>query len=121
MFAILNKCVIVDDDDTETICEHAAFIITDSHLYLTTSKYGWLMDKSERDVELKRTQFMTDLMELDNVNEKTFAITFLDEVRNEKQVWRCEFETASCLQNTLSAIAQSWEKLFKVPLNYSHN
>lgn len=121
MFAILNQCVIVEDDDSETICDHAAFIITDSHLYLTTSKYGWLMDKSERSVELTRVQFMTDLMELDNVNEKTFAITFLDEVRNEKQVWRCEFVTAACLQNTLSAIAQSWEKLFKVPLNYSDN
>lgn len=121
MFAILSRCKIVEDDDSETYCEHGAFIVTDTHLYLTTAKYAWLMDKTERSVEVARAELMTDLVEVDNVSGTTFAITFLDEIHNQKQVWHCAFETDSCLQNTLAAIAQSWEKLFKVPLISSNN
>lgn len=121
MFAILNRCKITENDDSETLFEQAAFIVTDTHLYLTTAKYAWLMDKSECPIETARTELMTDLVEVDNVNDTSFSITFLDEIHNQKQAWHCAFETDSCLQNTLAAIAQSWEKLFKVPLISSNN
>lgn len=121
MFTILNYCNIIEDDESTLIYEHASFITTDSHLYLTKSKYDWLMDESDRGVEVARSQEMTDLIELDTVDEKTFMITFLDEIHDQRHVWHCSFETASCLQNTLAAISQSWEKLFKVPLINANN
>lgn len=121
MFTILNHCNIIEDDDSKLVYEHASFITTDSHLYLTKSKYDWLLDESDRSVEVARSQEMTDLIELDKVDEKTFMITFLDEIHDQRHVWHCSFETASCLQNTLTAISQSWEKLFKVPLINANN
>lgn len=117
MLAILNQCIITDNNDFDTAHEFTAIIITDTKLHVTTSKYSWLMDKTERSIEVARSQLMTDLVDVEHIDETTFIITFLDEIREQKEKWHCVFETNSCLQNTFAAIAQSWEKLFKVPLS----
>lgn len=116
MFAILNCCIIRDNDESKTVHDFAALIVTDEHLYITTTKYGWLIDKLDQNIVVAKTQLMTDLVDVENINVTTFAISFLDEIQDRKEKWTCHFETESCLNDTFAPIAQSWEKLFKVPL-----
>lgn len=116
MFTILNHCKVIDHNDSTVVYNHPAFILTDSHLYVTKSKYGWLIEKLDRSIEVARMQLMTDLVEVEHVDDTTFVISFLDENRDQKENWECKFDTSSCLQNTFETLAASWEKLFKVPL-----
>lgn len=115
MLAILNSCRITSDHLNETY-EHVAFITTDSYLYLTTSKYGWLMEKFDYVLDIAQSQLMTNLVDIDNVTDTSFTINFLDEINNRTELWECTFETNSSLDSTFKAIAQSWEEYFKVPL-----
>lgn len=115
MLAILNECKITSDDNNEAL-EYATFITTETHLYVTTSKYGWLMEKSDQNVAIERSQLMSNLVDVDNVTETSFCINFLDEINDRTELWKCSFDTKSCLDSTFNAIAQSWEKLFQVPL-----
>lgn len=116
MFTILKYCKITDHDDANTTHEYAAFILTDTNLYVTTIKYGWLAEKLDRSIEVARSQPMTDLVDVEHIDENTFNISFLDETQDQKENWECKFETDSSLQNTFETLATSWEKLFKVPL-----
>lgn len=115
MLAILNECKITSDDINETL-EYVTFITTETNLYVSTSKYGWLMEKSDQNVEIAQTQLMTNLVDVNNITETSFCINFLDEINDRTELWKCSFETKSCLDSTFNAIAQSWEKLFQVPL-----
>lgn len=115
MLAILSQCTITCEDTHET---HSlvAIIITETKLYLTTSKYGWLADKLQQDIELVNTQLMTNIVGADPIDDHTFLINFLEERENRVEMWKCQFETKASLDSTFNAIAQSWEKLFQVPL-----
>lgn len=116
MLAILNNCKVISDDLNETY-EYSALIITDEKLYLTTSKYGWLADKLDMDIEIARTQLMSNAVGgVDNITDNSFTINFLDDIESRDETWQCTFETNACLESTFNAIAQSWEKLFQVPL-----
>ncbi|XP_055302983.1 serine/threonine-protein kinase 11-interacting protein isoform X2 [Sitodiplosis mosellana] len=117
MLTILNNCKIIDQNDSSTVHEYAAFILTDSNLYVSTPKYGWTVEKLDRSIEVAQMQLMMDLVDVEHINETTFIISFLDEIQDKKQKWECKFETGSCLQNTFETLAASWEKLFKVPLS----
>lgn len=123
MLSILNNCEIIidgsaDNDHKEitTTHEYAAFIITDFNLYVTKSNYGWLIEKLDRDIEVARARKMQDLVNVENVDDKTFIITFLDEIKNVEEKWKCKFDTSSCLQNTFETLKAPWEKIFGVPL-----
>lgn len=115
MLAILSQCTITSDDQRET---HAlvAIIVTETKLYVTTSKYEWLAEKLQQNIELVNTQLMTNIVGVDSIDDRTFSINFLDESENRDEIWKCRFETSSSLDSTFNAIAQSWEKLFQVPL-----
>lgn len=115
MLALLNGCRISSDHLTESY-EHVAFITTDTALYLIKSNYGWLMEKFEYEIQVAQEQPMTNLIEIDDVTDTSFTIHYLDEINNRTELWRCIFETNSCLDSTFKAIAQSWEVLFQVPL-----
>lgn len=116
MFTILSYCKITDHDDVNTTHEYAAFILTDTNLYVTTIKYGWLVEKLDRNIDVARSQPIVDLVDVEHIDDTTFNISFLDETLDQKENWVCKFETSSCLQNTFETVAASWEKLFKVPL-----
>lgn len=117
MLTILNYCKIIDQNGTSIVHEYAAFILTDSNLYVTTPKYGWTIEKLDRNIELAQMQLMTDLVDVEQIDDVTFIISFLDEIHDRKEKWECKFETGSGLQNTFETLATSWEKLFEVPLS----
>lgn len=121
MLAILHQCTIKSEDismgdDTHITHDLVAIIITETNLYLTSPNYGWLADKLEQNIELVNTQLMTNIVGVDAIDDHTFSINFLDEIENRDEIWKCKFETKSSLDSTFNAIAQSWEKLFQVPL-----
>lgn len=116
MLSILNSCKITDYKDISTLHEFAAFIITDSNLYVTKPKYGWLIEKLDRDIEVAEMQKMRDLVSVDSIDERTFVINFLDETNDREEKWECKFETSTCLKSTFDTIKTPWEKLFEVPL-----
>lgn len=115
MLTILNECKIISDHLNETY-ECVAFITVDTQLYLTTSKYGWLMDKIDQPIKVAQSQPMTDLVSVDNITDISFTMSFYDEFLKRHEAWDCTFETKASLDSTFAAIAQSWEKLFRVPL-----
>lgn len=116
MFTILNYCKVIDHNDISITYDGAAFILTDSNLYVTTPKYGWLIEKMDRTIEVAQLQIMTDLVDVENIDDTTIAINFFDDIHDKKETWECKFETSSCLQNTFETMATSWEKIFTVPL-----
>lgn len=116
MLSILAQCKIIDYRDITTTYEYAAFIMTDSILYVTKPDYGWLMERLDRNIDVAQTQKLRDLVNIDSIDDTTFAINFLDETIDREEKWECKFETSSCLQNTFATIKTPWEKLFKVPL-----
>lgn len=117
MLVVLNQCEIVGGTTNESV-EFGSLIITESNLYLTTSKYGWLAEKLDQGIELVSTQLITNVAEVirQKENENIFTIKYFNEVDNEESSWKCSFETIESLETTFHAIAQSWEKYFQVPL-----
>lgn len=116
MLAILNKCEISADSSLSSE-EYAAFIITETNLYLTKSTHNWITDKSVNDfAEIYRSQFMSNLIEVERLNDTAIRINFFDENQDKNELWTCIFETTNNADSTLNAISQSWEKLFSVPL-----
>lgn len=117
MLVILNQCEISGRTSNESL-EFVSIIITESNLYLTTSKYGWLADKLEQSIELTSTQLITNIAEVikEKDNDCIFTIKYFNEIDNEESSWKCTFETSVVLDTTFHAIAHSWEKFFQVPL-----
>lgn len=118
MCSVLNFCEITCENAKRSfsIC---CLLTTDSRLYLSSTKVGWLSSSSDHgseDLELCVTQFMSNLVEVEHCSDNVFIINFLDETQDKCELWKCTFETAENANTCLNAINQSWEKLFGVPL-----
>lgn len=112
MLAILTACdVTVDEQKTRQ--QLVGMIVTETDLYLT------LYNSSiEDDLEMVcyQHQQMSNLVDVERVDDRNCRINFLDENQDRCEMWTCAFETDTCADSTMSAISQSWEKLFGVPL-----
>uniref|UniRef100_A0A1B0AAH6 Uncharacterized protein n=1 Tax=Glossina pallidipes TaxID=7398 RepID=A0A1B0AAH6_GLOPL len=117
MFCLLNGCYVTSNNAKRSFQLSGPFA-TDSRLYLTSNKLMWLCADNERDtdIELCVTQLMSNLVEIERPAENIALINFLDETQNKCELWRRYFETKDIADSFLKAIAQSWEKLFGVPL-----
>uniref|UniRef100_A0A1A9WES2 LIP1 domain-containing protein n=1 Tax=Glossina brevipalpis TaxID=37001 RepID=A0A1A9WES2_9MUSC len=117
MFCLLNGCDVTCDNAKRSF-QLSGLIATDSRLYLTSNKLLWLCEDNEHDndIELCVMQLMSNLVEIERPAENVALINFLDETHNKCELWRCYFETSDLAASFLNAIAQSWEKLFGVPL-----
>ncbi|XP_075149395.1 uncharacterized protein LOC142223398 isoform X2 [Haematobia irritans] len=118
MCSVLNGCEITCENAKRSfnIC---CLLTTDSRLYLSTQNVGWLSlgtPGSNDNIELSVTQFMSNLVEVEHHSENIFIMQFMDETQDKNELWKCEFETVENANTCLNAIAQSWEKLFGVPL-----
>uniref|UniRef100_A0A1A9UWT1 LIP1 domain-containing protein n=1 Tax=Glossina austeni TaxID=7395 RepID=A0A1A9UWT1_GLOAU len=117
MFCLLNGCDVTSDN-AKRCFQLSGLFATDSRLYLTSNKLMWLCADNEHDtdIELCVMQLMSNLVEIERPAENITLINFLDETHNKCELWRCYFETKDIADSFLKAIAQSWEKLFGVPL-----
>ncbi|XP_023296483.2 uncharacterized protein LOC111679191 isoform X2 [Lucilia cuprina] len=118
----LNMCSLLNG--CEISCENAkrsfnicGLLTTDSRIYLSSEKLDWLsVLNHDSDIELCVTQFMSNLVEVEHCADNVFIINFLDETQDKCELWKCTFQTAENANTCLNSIAQSWEKLFGVPL-----
>lgn len=132
----LNMCSILSG--CEITCENAkrsfsicCLLTTDTRLYLSSQMLGWLSASNYEnqlqpyengaadegdDIELCVTQFISNLVEVEHCSDNVFIINFLDETQDKCELWKCTFETAENASTCVNTIAQSWEKLFGVPL-----
>lgn len=120
----LNMCSLLDG--CEITCENAkrslkicGLLTTDSRIYLSSEKLDWLSEfnhDGDGDIELCVTQFMSNLVEVERCSDNIFIINFLDETQDKCELWKCTFKTTENANTCLNSIAQSWEKLFGVPL-----
>lgn len=120
MLAILNECEISNEDGQSTQ-SLIGLIITATDLYLLPPKYRWITDIESTavdtaDIECYQQQLMSNLIEIEKMNEQTLRINYLDENQDKMDQWTCTFETDESAESTLNAISQSWETLFGVPL-----
>ncbi|KAL9877463.1 uncharacterized protein ACN2A1_013824 isoform 1-T2 [Glossina fuscipes fuscipes] len=117
MFCLLNGCDVTCDNAKRSF-QLSGLFATDSRLYLTSHKLLWLCADNEHDtdIELCVMQLMSNLVEIERPTENIALINFLDETHNKCELWRCSFETKDLADSFLNAVAQSWEKLFGVPL-----
>ncbi|KAM7353334.1 uncharacterized protein ACRADG_005432 isoform 2-T3 [Cochliomyia hominivorax] len=118
----LNMCSLLNG--CEISCENAkrsfnicCLLTTDSRIYLSSEKLDWLYELDhDSDIELCVTQFMSNLVEVEYCSDNVFIINFLDETQDKCELWKCTFQTPENANTCLNSIAQSWEKLFGVPL-----
>ncbi|XP_065358228.1 uncharacterized protein LOC135952286 isoform X2 [Calliphora vicina] len=116
MCSLLNGCEITCENAKRSfnIC---GLLTTDSRIYLSSEKLDWLsVLDHDSDIELCVTQFMSNLVEVERCSDNIFIINFLDETQDKCELWKCTFQTAENANTCLNSIAESWEKLFGVPL-----
>lgn len=110
------RSVEISSEDVKNELKCGCFLVTDTHLYLTKSDFSWMYENSMQEIPVHLKQPMTNLVELDAVTESTFILNFMDETEDRTESWKFEFETKSCIDNTLASIDSIWSKLFGVPL-----
>lgn len=121
MCALLNYCNITCGAAKRCLTP-CALLNTNSHLFLSSNKMGWLASSTtdsfeeEHELELCLTQLMSNLVNVTRLSATECIINFLDETSNTTAIWQCCFETQENADSCLNTIAQSWEELFGVPL-----
>ncbi|XP_036345886.1 uncharacterized protein LOC118755144 isoform X2 [Rhagoletis pomonella] len=116
MCALLNGCTVTCGQAKRSL-NNCTLLTTDTHLCISSSKFDWLTTAAaDAEMEICLTQLMSNLVEVEQVDANTFTINYLDETQDQTEIWQCTFETKENANSCLNAIAQSWEKLFGVPL-----
>lgn len=115
MLAILENCE-TSIDDAIVSRGLVGLIITENELFLICPTQQWLSDKYDVEIVTIQKQLMSNLVEVEKLDNTTLRINYLDENQDKCELWTCSFIENSCLDSTMNAISISWEKLFGVPL-----
>uniref|UniRef100_W4VR35 Putative serine/threonine-protein kinase 11-interacting protein n=1 Tax=Corethrella appendiculata TaxID=1370023 RepID=W4VR35_9DIPT len=116
---VVNLCEILSDEVLKSF-QIATLVLTDNNFILTTN-IKWLNENSKYEIEKEFTQVMTNLVELETLNDLSVKLNFMDENEDKFETWRIDFVNETCKESTLNTISQSWEKIFGVPLVNNQN
>uniref|UniRef100_A0A8W7NY64 LKB1 serine/threonine kinase interacting protein 1 N-terminal domain-containing protein n=1 Tax=Anopheles coluzzii TaxID=1518534 RepID=A0A8W7NY64_ANOCL len=114
MVMIINFCDVLLNDELESV-QLSTLVVTESNLMLTPD-IRWLNESSAYPVEPKYSQLMTNIVELEDVNELSCRLNYMDEQEDKYETWRLDFATTTAKESTVSTICHLWEKIFGVPL-----
>uniref|UniRef100_A0A182VSY4 LKB1 serine/threonine kinase interacting protein 1 N-terminal domain-containing protein n=1 Tax=Anopheles minimus TaxID=112268 RepID=A0A182VSY4_9DIPT len=114
MVMIINFCVVLLHDELENV-QLSTLIVTENRLMLTPD-IRWLNESSAYPVEPKFAQLMTNIVELEDVNELSCRLNYIDEQEDKYETWRLDFATTMAKESTVSTICHLWESIFGVPL-----
>lgn len=114
MLCLLNECDIKLDGNSIILNKHLC-IVTETNIILVQN-FNWISDDLKEEIESQNSQAMSNLVEVEELNSKSFSLNFLDEIEEKCELWNLTFETDTAMSSTLNSIADSWEKLFGVPL-----
>ncbi|XP_055639724.1 serine/threonine-protein kinase 11-interacting protein isoform X2 [Toxorhynchites rutilus septentrionalis] len=119
ILTMVNFCDVLSDDVLQSM-QMSTLLLTDNHLYLATD-IKWLNENSKYQIEPKYTQLMSNLVELEDINDLSCRLNFMDEQEDKYETWRIDFATGSAKESTVSTICNLWEKIFGVPLISCNN
>lgn len=99
-------------------------LATASQLYISgKGQFSWLsakkLDSSPPPFEFNLIQPMSNLVDVDQVADQQYVISFIDETQNKCEIWQLHFETQSSAECCLNAVGQEWERLFGLPFSYT--
>uniref|UniRef100_A0A182P8D1 LKB1 serine/threonine kinase interacting protein 1 N-terminal domain-containing protein n=1 Tax=Anopheles epiroticus TaxID=199890 RepID=A0A182P8D1_9DIPT len=114
MVMIINFCDVLQNDELESV-QLSTLLLTESNLMLTTD-IRWLNESSAYQVVPKYSQLMTNIVELEDVNELSCRLNYMDEQEDKYETWRLDFATTTAKESTVNTICLLWEKIFGVPL-----
>jgi hypothetical protein len=118
---IFNECKVTIDEQHQ-INDTGALCVTDTDLFLTQIDTNWLSDNNTTaNITVSNRQEMSNLIEVDFVDETTFKLNFMNENEDKFEMWKLTFETTQTAENTIKTISSWWEKIFGVPLINSNN
>uniref|UniRef100_A0A182QE98 LKB1 serine/threonine kinase interacting protein 1 N-terminal domain-containing protein n=1 Tax=Anopheles farauti TaxID=69004 RepID=A0A182QE98_9DIPT len=114
MVMVINFCDVLLNDELESV-QLSTLLVTENNLMLT-SDIKWLNESSAYPVVPRFSQLMTNIVELEDVNELSCRLNYMDEKEDKYETWRLDFATTSAKESTVSTICHLWEKIFGVPL-----
>lgn len=109
------------DEHPQISVERGTLIVTTEAIILTTN-FQWLCDNItdktiNNNLAVTLTQPMSNLVELEDVTETTFTLSFMDELESTIEKWRFVFDSSFLrIATTLKTIDSIWQKIFCVPL-----
>lgn len=114
MLCVLNECLITLDGNAIIMKKHLC-VVTEANIILV-KHFNWISDDLDEEINSHKCQVMSNLVEVEEFNSKSFSLNFLDEIEEKCELWNLTFETETLMSSTLNSIAECWEKLFGVPL-----
>lgn len=114
MLCLLNECDITLDGNSIILKKHLC-VVTETNIILV-QHFNWLSDDLKDEIDSENSQVMCNLVEVEELNSRSFSLNFLDEIEEKCELWNLTFETDTSMSSTLDSIAECWEKLFGVPL-----
>lgn len=111
---VINFCDVLSDDVLQSV-QLSTLLLTDNHFYLAAD-IKWLNENSKYQIESKYTQLMTNLVELEEINNLSCRLNFMDEQEDKYETWRIDFATVTAKESAVTTVCHSWEKIFGVPL-----
>lgn len=114
MVCVLNECLITLDGNSIILKKHLC-VVTETNIILV-EHFNWISDDLDEEINSINSQVMSNLVEVEELNTKSFSLNFLDEIEEKCELWNLTFETDTATSSTLNSIAECWEKLFGVPL-----
>uniref|UniRef100_A0AAG5DCX1 LKB1 serine/threonine kinase interacting protein 1 N-terminal domain-containing protein n=1 Tax=Anopheles atroparvus TaxID=41427 RepID=A0AAG5DCX1_ANOAO len=114
MVMVINFCDVLSNDELKSV-QLSTLVVTENKLILTPD-IRWLNESSAYPIEPKFSQLMTNIVELEDVNELSCRLNYMDEQEDKYETWSLDFATLTAKESTVSTICDLWENIFGVPL-----
>ncbi|XP_058119766.1 serine/threonine-protein kinase 11-interacting protein [Anopheles coustani] len=114
MVMVINFCDVLSNDELQSV-QLSTLVVTENKLMLTPD-ITWLNESSAYPIEPKFTQLLTNIVELEDVNELSCRLNYMDEKEDKYETWSLDFATSTAKESTVSTICHLWENIFGVPL-----
>lgn len=103
---------------SKTKLKVGAIFITSDSIHVS-SNFKWICDNIDERVYSKNpklSQPMTNLVELENLTDKSFTLNFIDEINDTLEKWKFTFESDKQFLSLLRIVDEIWEKIFRLHL-----
>lgn len=114
MLCVLNECDKTLDGKSVSL-KKLICVVTETNIILV-QHFNWISDDLKDEIVSHSSQMMSNLVEVEQLSNKSFSLNFLDDIEEKCELWIIQFQTEACMSSTLNSIAECWEKLFGVPL-----
>ncbi|XP_058062934.1 uncharacterized protein LOC131212885 isoform X2 [Anopheles bellator] len=115
MVMVINFCDVVSNDELKSV-HLSTLLVTEKHLMLIPD-IRWINESSAYPVQPKFTQLVVDIVEFEDINERSCRLSYVDEQEDKEETWSLDFATPTAKESTVNTICHLWETFFGVPMN----